>query len=189
VSPEPECCSQEIHGPELYSSTLPHRYVGLLRKDGSVDRTVPLARLYGEPESIPEPERGNRPGFVIGALNGSVEAALEHNARLMAGPYAAMQHYGANKIDWEGPIRAAQEQAERDRPAKFRLLRGKSDRGETEGALVASERAPGEAGPVDEDAGPSRRKRERRTHVKGWIEQMEDVQWELNARERQSDKR
>jgi hypothetical protein len=124
VSPEPECCSQEIHGPELYSSTLPHRYVGLLRKDGSVDRTVPLARLYGEPESIPEPERGNRPGFVIGALNGSVEAALEHNARLMAGPYAAMQHYGANKIDWEGPIRAAQEQAERDRPAKFRLLNG-----------------------------------------------------------------
>ena len=44
-----------VSGWQIRDMSLAGRYVGLLRKDGGVDRAVPQDALYGYPESLPEP--------------------------------------------------------------------------------------------------------------------------------------
>jgi hypothetical protein len=51
---------------------------------------------------VPKHMRPGRPGFVIGALNGSVEAAREYNRKLHEGAWRDLHEYGIFKLMVDG---------------------------------------------------------------------------------------
>ena len=82
----------------VFSYQPPHDYVGLRFKNGSIHygRLPPGPTDY--PPQIPRHMRPGRPAFVIGALNGSVEAAREYNRKLHEGAWKDLHEYGIFKL-------------------------------------------------------------------------------------------
>jgi len=86
----------------VYERKKPYRYLGLLRKDSTIDFGARQPGWGDTPFNVEEPTMPGKPSFVIGKLNGSIDAAREYNKRLHEGPWKKLHEYGIYKIKFDG---------------------------------------------------------------------------------------
>mmetsp|Transcript_22737 Transcript_22737/g.35608 ORF Transcript_22737/g.35608 Transcript_22737/m.35608 type:complete len:323 (+) Transcript_22737:2-970(+) len=92
--------------PYVFTYEDPLRFVGLLRKDMTLDTDVDISDTVQDhvypPELTPEMRPGTG-GFVIGPLNGSWDAADAYNQKVWdSRPHQALRNDTLLGVDWEG---------------------------------------------------------------------------------------
>ena len=176
----------------LFEYEPPHKYVGLQRRNGTIHYGQPPPGPRDYPPQIPLHQRPGRPAFVIGALNGSVEAAREYNRRLHLTAWKDLHEYGCFKLMHMGrnigyPTWMQEEVGSRSQVAVA------AQQGEAAGAAVADNDGPTrEAISVSTETRDliKRRKRRGEFRVVGsqqepdWLAQIVDGLWEMGETER-----
>ncbi|EKX51939.1 hypothetical protein GUITHDRAFT_134255 [Guillardia theta CCMP2712] len=83
----------------VYQYRKPHRFLGLLRKDKTIDFGARMPGWGDTPFNVQEPMMPGRPSFVIGKLNGSIDAARQYNKKLHEGPWKVKSEDAALRLN------------------------------------------------------------------------------------------